>query len=266
MAELNPNLKILLKGLDPKFEPKEEPTQEPIVPAQKVNIKPSILTGKEAEDFLEEYNKLVEKDYNGNINLKKYSINEQGELQGSSTLSIPLINKLGFRTIKQNELEEFITTTEGLSLVDGGHCVDTGIVIINKQNTFLNSYLAMDLSEQLRQRNYSMQFPVYINLTDLEIINDPESSYKLAFKLKKDVEILYAPILDSADGKFSFQDIDKPTGLPNKLCGKGTRTFSTGKSGLSGFCLGAVLGLYFGHPDLAYSSSNGRVIIVAKKI
>src|SRR3989344_5328645 len=89
------------------------------------------------------------------------------------------------------------------------------------------------------------------------LAKDQDSQHRLAFKLREDTEIIYAPILNKETGNFSSEDIDEKTGLPKKL-GGGNRTLYTMKNGLARLCLDRDLGLYSRDVGLAYSYGLGR--------
>jgi len=127
-----------------------------------------------------------------------------------------------------------------------------------------NEYLAKDLTEQVQARlEKKAKMPVMIPLAGLEIANDSDSNYGLAFKLKEDSELIYAPILNK-DGRFSSEDIDFKTGLPKKL-GNGNRNSYTRESGLSRLDLGGGLDLYsdWDVDSLDGSNGGGRVVVVS---
>ena len=101
-----------------------------------------------------------------------------------------------------------------------------------------------------------------ISLKNLELRNDDNSPYGLAFSLIG--ETIYAPVLNHDLGNFSSEDIDEETGLPKKL-GQGNKSLDTrsDKSGLSGLLLGWDLDLVSDNVVLAGSCGLVRVVVVS---
>src|SRR3989344_4665243 len=235
---------------------------------QKFNGKPLIEVPKEyptigflegdfGKEVLNEY-KGRAKDYNKHLDILSYKYNI---VQGSNPFAVVLMNKVlneeGLKTASQSDLEKAIKLN-ALSL--NGTYEDTALILRNENNP--NSYLAKHLMKQVKERNKKAKTPIMITLNQLELVNDTASEYGLAFKLKEDAEIIYAPILNDEDENFSSEDIDEKTGLPIKL-GKGNRTLYTMQNGLSRFCLSRGLDLGARYVSLAYSNSNGRVVVVS---
>jgi len=163
----------------------------------------------------------------------------------------------GIRVSTQGDLETAMRIANGLNL--RGTYEDTGLVLRTEGNP--NSYLAQNLMKQVKDRNGKRtRMPVMIPLYGIELVKDQNSPQGLAFKLKDDAEIVYAPILREG-GNFSSEDVNIQTGLPKRL-GKGDRTLYTISEGLSGWCLGRDLGLGSSGSDLADSSDYGRVVVV----
>jgi len=127
-----------------------------------------------------------------------------------------------------------------------------------------NSYLAGNLMKQVKERIGKLgKMPVMIPLYGIGIVKDQDSPHGLAFKLKDDAEINYAPILNkSNNSNFNSEDIDIKTGLPKKI-GKGNRTLWTRDSGLSRLFLFRNLDLDSDDGDLTNSGDSGRVVLVS---
>src|SRR3989344_818325 len=219
-----------------------------------------ILEGDFGKWALGEYKGRARADFQGNKNLDVLSYQDD-KVTGSSPFAVVLMNKVlneeGLKTASQSDLEKAIKLN-ALSL--NGTYEDTALILRNENNP--NSYLAKHLMKQVKERNEKAKTPIMITLNQLELVNDTASEYGLAFKLKEDAEIIYAPILNDEVGNFSSEDIDEKTGLPIKL-GKGNRTLYTRDSGLSRLCLGRNLGLSARDDDLANSDSDGRVVVVS---
>src|SRR3989338_6661408 len=125
-----------------------------------------------------------------------------------------------------------------------------------RSNEEHNSYLANDLIAQLG----NIELPVLIPLKNLELRNDDNSPYGLAFNIIG--ETIYAPILNHDSENFSTVDIDEEIGIPKKLR-QGNRFFYTRKKGLSRLYLDGVLNALTYGEDLAGSNDNGRVVVVS---
>jgi len=216
------------------------------------------LEGDFGKSVLEEY-KGRAKDYNNkNLDVLSYKDNI---VQGSNPFAVVLMNKIlneeGLRTPFQSDLEKAIRLN-ALNL--NGTYEETALILRNEN--YPNSYLAKDLMKQIKARNKKAKMPVMISLNQLELVKDSNSDYGLAFKLKEDAEVIYAPILNQEAGNFSSEDIDEKTGLPKKL-GEGNRTLYTMKNGLAGLYLARSLDLDSRVGELAYSYSGGRVVVVS---
>mgnify|MGYP001559183338 CR=1 FL=1 len=163
----------------------------------------------------------------------------------------------GVRVSSQADLERALRTG-ALNL--RGTYEDTGLVLRSEDNP--NEYLSANLMAQVKERlGKKAKMPVMTPLYGLEIVKDESSPQGLAFKLKEDAEIVYAPILNKS-GNFDLKDIDEKTGLPKKTEG-GNRTLYTINSGLSRLFLDYNLDVSSDNGNLTYSSDNGRVVLVS---
>ena len=230
---------------------------KPLIEVPKEYLTIGFLEGDFGKEVLNEY-KGRAKDYNKHLDILSYKYNI---VQGSNPFAVVLMNKVlneeGLKTASQSDLEKAIKLN-ALSL--NGTYEDTALILRNENNP--NSYLAKHLMKQVKERNKKAKTPIMITLNQLELVNDTASEYGLAFKLKEDAEIIYAPILNDEVGNFSSEDIDEKTGLPIKL-GKGNRTLYTRDSGLSRLYLSRNLVLFARNDNLAYSYSIGRVVVVS---
>ena len=192
------------------------------------------------------------------LNVLKY---EDGVVKGSNPFVVVLINQIirpeGLRTATQVDLEK-ILKTEALNL--GGFYEDSALVLRSEEEP--NKYLAQDLAKQLKARYSKIKhlYPAMISLNSLELRNDQNSDYGLAFKLKDEAEIFYAPHLSNKNDYKKFSETGKE-GLPlfNK---NGNRILYTIDAGLSRLYLGRGLDLDSDTDDLASSDSDGRVVVV----
>jgi hypothetical protein len=208
-----------------------------------------------------EINKSIQKDYN-NFNILQVGNYSEGVIKGSNPFYIIAVqSKLpsGVRVAKQADLE----TAMGIGALDlSGTYEDTGLVLRTDGNP--NSYLAGNLMKQVKERlGKGTKMPVMIPFYGMELVKDQDSPRGLAFKLKDDAEINYAPILNKSNGSnFNSEDIDAKTGLPTKV-GKGNRTLWTIDSGLSRLYLDWDLYLNSSDVGLANSYVSGRVVLVS---
>ena len=221
----------------------------------KAFVVPSFLTGDFGEDFIEEYNRRVEKDFKGNkiLSVLNYSNNV---VKGSNVYSIVLanriLNEVGLRTATQKDIEN-IFENEDLTLKR--FYVDTALCLRDSKEP--NRYLAESLTERLGKR----KTPLMIPLSSLELRKDSDSPYALSFNLIGD--FVYAPILGEETGNFNSDDLNQGTGLPSKLSNEGDRIIYTRNSGLSR--LGLDRDSYLDSDDghFAYSDDFGRVVVVS---
>lgn len=186
-----------------------------------------------------------------------------GVIKGSNPFYVVAVNELlrqnGLRTATPADLERVLKTN---ALYLRGHYEDSALVLRSAEDP--NAYLAKDLAKQIKQRTGKQRkMPVMIPLAGLELREDQNSDYGLAFNLTDDSEIIYAPILNKGGGNFTSEDINEKTGLPKRTKREGNRYLYTRDSGLSRLCLGGDLGLYSGNGDLAYSDVYGRVVVVS---
>jgi hypothetical protein len=207
-----------------------------------------------------EINDSIKRDYKefSAMQVGSYS---NGKIVGSNPFyAVGVQSKLpfGVRVSTQSDLEDAMRK-DVLDL--SGTYEDTGLVL--RTNGDPNSYLAGNLMKQVKERIGKLgKMPVMIPLYGIGIVKDQDSPHGLAFKLKDDAEINYAPILNkSNNSNFNSEDIDIKTGLPKKI-GKGNRTLWTRDSGLSRLFLGRDLYLISGD-SLAYSDDDGRVVLVS---
>jgi len=228
----------------------------PIVPK---NIKfPQIgmLQGDFGKEVLAEYKGRAVKDYaNASaLGVLEYS---SGVVKGSNPYAVVLVNQIlnenGMRTVTPADLEKALQAGFNLS----GTYEDSALVLRSKDEP--NSYLAKNLADQIGLRQ-KVKYPIMIPLNGFELITDPHAPQGLAFKLRDDAEIIYAPILNK-QGNFTSENIDLRTGLPKKV-GEGNRFLYARNSGLSGLYLDRILYLGSDDWDLAYSDSGGRVCVV----
>ena len=233
-----------------------------------------ILGGNLGKSVLDEYNKLVERDYDGSSALKILSYRDD-VVRGSNPFAVVLVNQIleknGLRTATQADLEKAIKLNELIQKGPNlrGYCEDTGLVLRKfekrkdphiETECVANYYLADNLAEQTKTHE-----TVMIPLNGLELVKDLEGEKKLSFKLKEGAQVIPAPILDM-NGYFSQDDIDYQTGLPTKFS-KNTFKRCMVKDvrlpGLSRLVLNWDLCLDSSwHYHLRSSMPDGRIVVV----
>lgn len=213
-------------------------------------------------DFLKgDFGKAVNEEVQGKyqfpaINKIKYSDNI---IKGSNPFYVVAVNEIirpGYLTATPADLENILET----NILDLNSIYEDSALVLRSEKD-PNSYLAKKLMNQVKAINHRIKMPVVIPLAGLELEADSNSEYGLAFKLREDAEIIYAPILNKETANFSSEDINKRTGLPKKL-GNGNRTLYTRQEGLHRLCLDSYLYLYSGDDDLGVSYDGGRVVVV----
>jgi hypothetical protein len=203
----------------------------------------------------------IKKDYK-DFSVMQVGNYSDGKMRGSNPFyAVGIQSKLpfGVRVSTQSDLENAMRIG-ALNL--SGTYEDTSLVLRTDGNP--NSYLAGNLMKQVKERlGKKAKMPVMIPLYGMGLVKDQDSPHGLAFKLKDDAEINYAPILNKSNGSnFNSEDIDIKTGLPTKV-GKGSRTIWTRDSGLSRLYLYGNSDLYSRNDNLADSDDDGRVVLVS---
>src|SRR3989338_3595449 len=136
------------------------------------------LRGNFGKAVLEECRARVKEDYHDNGNLKVLKYNEEQDVvTGSNSFATSLVNKIiaeQGHTATQAELERIIALNRpDLNL--RGHYEDTGLVLKESEQEVLY-FLIEQLNHLL-----NMELPVLIPLKNLELRNDDNSPYGLAF-------------------------------------------------------------------------------------
>ncbi len=220
------------------------------------------LEGDYGRAFLEEYNRIVEREYSGNSVLKVLNWDEaQSVVTGSNDYSVVLANKIfrdrgeKVRTATPADLAEILKTGK---LELKGHYADAGLVL----RTFsgVNEYLAGVLYGDIKQKSgKDIEMPFMINLSDLELRIDNNSPSKLAFVSLETVNPIHSDKFNHSNAQKKFNVTDK-YGLP-EFVKNGKRTWYTRNDGLAGFFLDRGLGLD-SDGGLRSSDAGGRVVVV----
>ena len=188
-----------------------------------------------------------------------------GVIVRSNPLSAILINEIlrpyNFRTATPADLE-IILEQKALYLTHS--YFDTSLVLRTQCDP--NGYLSQHLVRQIKARDGKMVYPVMIPLVGLEF-DDPNSEESrnspigMAFKLREDAEVIYAPQLshDNHGEKFSRTD---SKGLPI-FSSDGTRVLHTLQFGLARlyFCDGS--NIKSDCESFVAANEEGRVVVVS---
>jgi|SRR3989344_2923252 len=238
---------------------------KPLIEVPKTIPQADFLQGDFGREVLEEYQGRVKADYE-NLRVLNVLADSSNLIVGSNPFAVVLINQVireeGLRTATLADLERILKVG---ALQLKGTYEDSGLVLRTDGDSYQrNDYLAKDLTYQVKARGKS-KMPVMISLTDLDLAKDEKSPYGLAFKLRDDSNIIYAPVLNKETSRFDSKDIDEKTGLPKKL-GKGNRNFYTRQGGLSGLDLNGSLNVVSDWDDLDSSDSGGRVVVVSDAV
>lgn len=230
----------------------------PLVPKDIKFPEVGMLSGDFGKEVLAEYKGRAKTDY-GNLsalNVLNYSDNV---VTGSNPFAVVLVNQIvrenGMRTATPSDIEKALQAGVNLN----GTYEDTALVLRSKDDP--NSYLAKNVADQISARQ-KLKSPIMVPLAGFDLVKDTSSPHSLAFKLREDAQIIYAPILNK-DGNFTSEAIDLETGLPKKVGTDGNRHLYVGSSGLSRLFLGWDLNLWSVSDDLANSGSDGRVCVVS---
>ncbi len=230
--------------------------------------------------LVEEYNKKVRLDFKDNPNLKVFYFGdtfdkdseEDISLAGSNPFAAVLFSEMigeesRIQRLSDMELilKQYAAKNNELHLI-GGVSLDVGLALLTEgpPNKNLNRSLLKEIREK---QGYDLPTgPKMLNLTDLKLVNDPESEYGLSFELKPAAKIINAPVLLEDGHSFLLRDIDIETGLPKRTyTGNGSRSFIRGWNGLTRIYV-AYKAIHTNIDDLAKSScTRNRILIVKEK-
>ena len=250
-------LQILwLKCLKERINMAKEYSLKPAI--RQPSVVPYLLNGESAPAILEDYNQLVDSDFQGNSNLKVLElkdVNKTPTIVGSNSLVLPVVQRLipGRRIGRPEDLQRTLNDGDTLS-IRGNHYVDLGLVL---DFSGRNHEMALDFYQQLSKELQGFEgLPAVV--VGYDIKNFDRGNYNLGLVRTDKTQVRHSPILTGKSGKFSHKDVSLETGLPSKLEG-GDRTLYTvsqnAKSldniGLSGVYLNGVLIVNSGNDDLA---------------
>jgi len=240
-------------------------TAAPLIEVPTVIPRANFLTGDFGKAVLDEFKERAEADHDNAdvLNVLLYSNNI---VKGSNPFAVVLVNQIvsqaGLRTATPADLERVLQCN---ALPLRGQYEDSALILRSDGNP--NEYLAGDLIKQVQARNPKAKMPLMIPLAGLELANDSNSRYGLAFKLKEDAEVIYAPQLAGKNDGKRFSQTDR-NGLPI-LDEEGNRIFYLwNNSGLSRLYLGRNLDLNGNYydDDLGSSNDGGRVVCVSDEV
>jgi len=226
------------------------------------NVNYSFLEGTEGQSILEEYNQLVQNEYQNVSVLQKLSFADN-VVKESNPFMFVLLNKVlqkyGKWIAKPGDLERALEK-EAINLK--GTYGDSGLVLRSENNP--NEYLAKNLASQVKGKGYTLgSDAVMIPLAGLDLKYDSNSPHDLVFQLTDSSEIIYAPQLSKANHSKKFNRADEQ-GRPIFEDG-GSRTLYSSEDGeLCRLYRDGDLDLSAGVTDLANSNSSGRVIVCAE--
>ena len=240
---------------------------QPVTPLQQTpplmdNVSYSFLEGTEGQSILEEYNKLVQSEYQNVSALQKLSF-EDNVVKGSNPFMFVLLNKVlqnhGKWVARPVDLERALEK-EAINLK--GTYGDSGLVL--RSNGDPNEYLAKNLVSQVKGKGYSVgEDAIMIPLIGLDLKYDSNSPHDLVFQLTDSSGIIYAPQLNKVNHSKKFNRADEQ-GLPI-FEEDGSRTlYSNQDGGLCRLYRGRDHVLGAGDAGLSYSSSGGRVVVCAE--
>jgi len=224
------------------------------------NASYSFLEGDFGRQVLEEYNQLVQSEYQNASALQKLSFADD-VVKGSNPFALILLNRVLQHhrkwVARPVDLERALDK-DAINL--RGTYGDSGLVLRSETNP--NEYLAKHLASQIKEKGYDVGGDsVMIPLAGLGLIHNSNSPHNLVFQLTDSSEIIYAPQLNKTNHNKKFNKANEH-GLPI-FEDNGSRTLYSNEDGLCRLYRCRGLGLVAGGDVLANSIDNGRVIVCA---
>lgn len=218
----------------------------------------------EFKDYLfTEFKSTLKTKYNESAFLNHLT-NEEDHLEGSTPQSVILVNELirplGLRTATLSDLERIIKSK---TLKLEGFYFDSGFVLRDIDPK--KDYFGENLKGQIKKNYPNQEFPVMINLCDMDLIRDRKSIHHISFEIRKDADLIHAPILMKDPDFFLDEDIELKTGLPKKLKnpnGQKIRMLYNGYECFSKVCLAKDLDIVTNNHYIEVSHPQGRIVIV----
>jgi len=222
----------------------------------------SFLEGDFGRQVLEEYNQLVQGEYQNASALQKLSFDDN-VVKGSNPFAFVLLNRVlqnhGKWVARPADLEKALEI-DAINL--RGTYGDSGLVLRSESDP--NGYLASNLASQLSAKGHNLSGDaIMVPLAGLELVYDASSPHNLAFGLTDPSEVIYASQLNESNHGKKFNRGDEK-GLPI-FEDRGSRTLYSGESnGLCRLYRNRGLDLNAGNRNLADSDEDGRVIVCAE--
>lgn len=215
------------------------------------------------QETLQEYNKLVDKDYQGLSALKPFRFDaDKGEVVGSNIpakvlLFSRFLKPAGYEISGLQELEDarnMHAKNASCGLDTSGYCyVDTGIVV--KKNTERTA----DIVEQIKRINPNLaklKVPVAFGLDALEVRVGGKLN-GVNYVLTDEAKLYEAPEYAGNNKLFSRVEKGRPV-----VQEQGMRTiWNNDNLDISRLCLGGSLSVFADYDGLASSVGGGRVVL-----
>ena len=228
----------------------------------------TLLRGSFGKSIFDEYQSRLKGDYNNNPALNVLNwLPDKEIVEGSNPFAAVLINEIlieqGLRIATHADLEKIISN---YSLLLQGNYEDSGLILKSfKDKECTNAYFANDFNSQLFFK-YSVNLPIMIPLTELHLVKDMTSPYKLRFNLKDSANIFDNLSILNKSGSFYSEDVDEQTGLPKNRNELGQRHLFALNSGLSRIILTTNLAIDSDVTYLDVSDNTGRIVIINENI
>ena len=162
------------------------------------NVSYSFLEGNFGRQILEEYNQLVQGEYQNAPALQQLFFADD-VVKGSNPFAFILLNKIltqkKMRIATPADLERALEK-ESINL--RGTYGDSGLVLRSESDP--NEYLARQLASQVKEKGHNVGGDtIMIPLTGLELRYDADSPHKLSFQLTDSSGITYSPQLNKTN-------------------------------------------------------------------
>ncbi len=226
------------------------------------NVSYNFLEGSFGRQVLEEYNQLIQREYQNVSTLQKLSFVDD-VVKESNPFAFVLLNKVlqnhGRWVARPIDLEKALE--KGVINLRETYG-DSGLVLRGKNDP--NEYLAQNLATQVESKGYNVgEDPVMIPLAGLDLVYDSSSPHNLNFRLTDSSEIIYASQLNKSNHGKKFNHGDDQ-GLPIFEEGGSRTLYSSVDGGLCRLYRYGVLGLVARGDGLASSIVHGRVVVCAE--
>ena len=222
------------------------------------------MTGEYGKTILHEYEDRVKKDY-GSVNpLKVLNWDSKNEVVvGSNPFAVVLMNKIlaeeGLRTATQIDLERIIGSYPFFLMQNNE---DTGLVL---REWGQSRYIENSLRAQIKARNVLSKTPIMIPLTELDLVKDKESPYRLTFKLKDSANIFYDLSILNKDVFFYYDPSNIKSGLPFVEDNSSGRYLCIRNDGLARFSMNSTLNIDTSSIRFSLSDNENRIVIIKDK-